>query len=570
MPDFETSPIGPLPAMLAGVMPTSDSPGVMMPGQFGSDDAGRVALGLRVGPRLGGVADGNALGDHDEQRDLGVDGLDHRALGEGGRHERDGHVRAGLLDGLGDGGEDGQLDRVAVGVAVQHRRAGLAGVHAADDLRAGLEHECGVLGALAAGDALDDDLGVLVEEDRHVAISPYAFASSAALSAPSSMVSASVTSGWLASRRIARPSSTLLPSRRTTSGLEALAPELGERADDALGDGVARGDSAEDVHEDALDLRVAEDDVQARGHDLGRGAAADVEEVGGLHAAVVLAGVGDDVEGRHHQARAVADDSDLAVELDVVEVVLLGLGLERVGGILVFEERVTGVTEVGVLIERDLAVQGDDVALFGQHERVDLDERRVLALVDGVELDEHVAHLVDELGGEARRLGDLDGLLLVDAGQRVDRDAGEGLGALDRELLDLHAALDAAEREVRAVRAVQQHREVVLLVDAGALRDHDALDDVTLDVQAEDGLCRLVRLVGGLRDLDAAGLAAAAGLDLGLDDDHAADLLGRGPRLFGRVRDEAGEHRNLVLLEEVACLVFVQIHSAFLRWGDGG
>ena len=103
---------------------------------------------------------------------------------------------------------------------------------------------------------------------------------------------------------------------------------------------VARGDAAEDVHEHALDLRVAEDDVEAVGHDLCRGAAADVEEVGGLHAAVVLAGVGDDVEGRHDEARAVADDADLAVELHVVEVVLLRLRLERVGRGLVLERRV--------------------------------------------------------------------------------------------------------------------------------------------------------------------------------------------------------------------------------------
>ncbi len=137
----------------------------------------------------------------------------------------------------------------------------------------------------------------------------------------------------------------------------------------------------------------------------------------------------------------------------------------------------------------------------------------------------------------------------------IDRDAGERLGALDRELFDLHAALDAAERQVRAVRAVQQHREVVLLVDAGTRGDHDALDDVTLDVEAEDRLRGFVRLVGVLGDLDAAGLAAAAGLDLRLDDDDAAELLGRRPHLLRRVRDDAGEHRHLVLLEEVTCLV---------------
>ena len=98
--------------------------------------------------------------------------------------------------------------------------------------------------------------------------------------------------------------------------------------------------------------------------------------------------------------------------------------------------------------------------------------------------------------------------------------------------------------------------------------DHHALDDVALDVEAEDRLRGLVRLVGGLGDLDAAGLAAAAGLDLRLDDDDAADLLGCGPRLLRRVRDDAGEHRHLVLLEKVSCLVLVQIHSAVLRWGE--
>ena len=35
MPDLDTRPIGPLPAIVAGVMPASASPGVMMPGQFG-------------------------------------------------------------------------------------------------------------------------------------------------------------------------------------------------------------------------------------------------------------------------------------------------------------------------------------------------------------------------------------------------------------------------------------------------------------------------------------------------------------------------------------------------------
>src|SRR5215212_11363963 len=96
--------------------------------------------------------------------------------------------------------------------------------------------------------------------------------------------------------------------------LGGLVAEDAECGDDAVRHGVAGGDPAEDVDEDALDGRVAQDDVQPVGHHLGGGATADVEEVGRLDAAELLTGVGDDVEGAHDQPGAVADDPDLAVE----------------------------------------------------------------------------------------------------------------------------------------------------------------------------------------------------------------------------------------------------------------
>jgi hypothetical protein len=108
--------------------------------------------------------------------------------------------------------------------------------------------------------------------------------------------------------------------------------------------------------------------VQPVGHHLRGGAAADVEEVRRLgrrrEPAVrrdVLTGIRDDVEGRHDQAGAVADDADVAVELDVVEVLLLGRGLERVGAEGVLEAGVVLVAELGVLVQRHLAVEGHDL-----------------------------------------------------------------------------------------------------------------------------------------------------------------------------------------------------------------
>src|SRR3954453_7802947 len=301
-----------------------------------------------------------------------------------------------------------------------------------------------------------------------------------------------------------------------------------QRGGDALGDGVAGGDPAEDVDEDALHGRVGQDDVQPVGHDLGGGPIADFEEVGRADPAELLAGVGHDVQDPHDQAGAVADDADLALELDVVEVLLLGRGLERVrrGGVL--EVGVARVPEVRVVVEGHLRVQREDRAVGRLGQRVDLDQRGVLLAEDVPQLDGDRDHLVADLGGEFRRVNYLGGLRGVDAGRRVDGDAGQRLGLGDRDLLDLHAALDRGHRQEGAVGAVEQVGEVVLLGDVAGLGHHHAMGYVALHVEAEDVLRPRPVLLGVVGQLDATGLAAAAGLHLRLDDDGRADVAGDG------------------------------------------
>ena len=82
-------------------------------------------------------------------------------------------------------------------------------------------------------------------------------------------------------------------------------------------------------------------------------------------------------------------------------------GLERVGRSLVLERCVVGVPEVGVVVEGDLAVEGDDRAVRGLHQRVDLDEGRVLGDEDGPQLLHQVDDLLTHGRVEARGVGDL-------------------------------------------------------------------------------------------------------------------------------------------------------------------
>ena len=71
----------------------------------------------------------------------------------------------------------------------------------------------------------------------------------------------------------------------------------------------------------------------------------------------------------------------------------------------------------------------------------------------------------------------------------------------------------------------------------------------------------LLGLVAVVRELDAARLAAAADLDLGLDDDREAELLGSLDRLAHRCGMPAVGHGYAVLLEQLLSLVFEEVHA---------
>src|SRR6516162_1838490 len=80
----------------------------------------------------------------------------------------------------------------------------------------------------------------------------------------------------------------------------------GQCRHDAVGDLVARGDATEHVDQHAADRGVRQHDLQAVRHHLGRGTAADIEEVRRPDPAERLPRLGHHVQGRHDQSRAVA------------------------------------------------------------------------------------------------------------------------------------------------------------------------------------------------------------------------------------------------------------------------
>ena len=299
----------------------------------------------------------------------------------------------------------------------------------------------------------------------------------------------------------------------------------------------------------------------------------------------------DDVHRGHREAGAVDEAGDVAVEGDVGEAELRGFDLLGVFLVEVAEGDHVGMTEEGVVVERHLGVEGEELAFLRDQERVHFDHRAILLPVELVEL-RHEGHaLLEEVAGEAEREGDLASLEGLEADGRVDLHLEDLLRGVVGDVFDLHAAFGRGDDDREGGRAVEEDGEVVLVVAAvGALAQVGGFGEVDrLDLAAgfaglggHEGVAehRLGVLEGLLlrrRELHAAleavgegAFAAAAGVDLGFHHDATGgvDLGERAFELGGGGDRHALGHGDAELSEQFFGLVFVNIHGKGAKTTD--
>ena len=338
--------------------------------------------------------------------------------------------------------------------------------------------------------------------------------------------------------------------------------------DDPLGDDVAAHDAAEDIDEDPLDIRVLEDDLEGFGDLFAAGAAANIEEVGRLAATFM-----EDVEGGHGQAGAVDQTTDAAVELDVGEVVFAGGDFEGVELRVVDHVGVLAMAEDGVVVEGDLGVHGHEPAGLGHHQRVDLDQGAVLLQAGAVEAEDELDAILAQAPLEAEGERDLARLVGVEPGQRVDGELVDLLRRFARHLLDLDPAFGRGDEDVARRGAVEGDGEIELASDLHRLFDQDAPHPQSFrsglrrhQLAREEILGQLLRLLRVMHHLDAAGLAAAAGVDLCLDHAMSAHHLGGALDLVGGETDAAARDRDVIGTENLFGLVLVNVHGHLREW----
>src|SRR5207302_1667361 len=127
--------------------------------------------------------------------------------------------------------------------------------------------------------------------------------------------------------------------------------------------------TAEDVDEDPFHVGIGDDDLEGCRNLFFGSAAADIEKIRRLATKEL-----DDVHRRHGEPGSVHHTADRAVELDVGEFVPGRLALHRIFLIRVAQLLDVLVTVERVVVEIDLGIETNDLAVLRHYQRVDLEQ----------------------------------------------------------------------------------------------------------------------------------------------------------------------------------------------------
>ena len=126
-----------------------------------------------------------------------------------------------------------------------------------------------------------------------------------------------------------------------------------------------------------------------------------------------------------------------------------------------------------VVVEVELRIERQHLALFGHDERVHLHHRAIERDEGAIKSIEQLRGRLDLRRGESELPRQLARLVRLNPGQPIDRLTDDLLRRLLRDRLDLHAAFRARHDHRRAGRAIEQNGEVNLALDLDRLRDQD-------------------------------------------------------------------------------------------------
>src|SRR6185369_9826391 len=275
----------------------------------------------------------------------------------------------------------------------------------------------------------------------------------------------------------------------------------------------------------------------------------------------------------HGQTGTVDHAADVAVEFYVVEIEFRGLDLKRLFLVEIAQLQVFFVTIESVVIEVDLSIEGNQTIVLGQQEGIDLDKRGVDLVVGVIQSEHELCRLIDEFAWKPKTERKLPCLERPQANRRIDGLFENNIGRFGRDLFDIHPACGGGHEYVSSGHTVERDPKIKLFVDRQTFFDQQSLDLTSLGAglmrhehHAEHLRGDLFCLCRRLGKLYTAAFTAAAGMDLGLNNNDICAELSRGCfSLVRRSGDNAARNRNAVLFQNGFTLIFVDLHKLVYR-----
>ncbi len=169
------------------------------------------------------------------------------------------------------------------------------------------------------------------------------------------------------------------------------------------------------------------------------------------------------------------------------------------------------------------------VAVLLDHQRIDFQQSQVVVDEQLGQADEDVHELLDLVTLEPQLESQLAALERLRADQRVDGGLEDLLRCVVGDFLDIHATFGGGHEHDTTRGAIDHCAQVKLLGNISAGFDQNLADRLAIGIGlvghqslAEPLLCERSGLVLAAHQLDAAGLAATAGMHLSLDHPFGA------------------------------------------------
>ena len=228
-----------------------------------------------------------------------------------------------------------------------------------------------------------------------------------------------------------------------------------------MGNPLTTNNAAENVDENAFDVRIFQQDPESSRHCFFGRATADVQEVCRL-----AAGQLDDIHRRHRQTCAVHHAADVTIKLNIVEIIFSRFNLERIFFVEVAHLLHIGVPEQRVIVERHLAVQRDQFLVGSDDQRVDLYHRRVLLHKQAIQVPQHLNEGIHDGRLHSRKPeseGHVPPVVRLKPDSRIDRFPDDLLRLVSGNFFDLHPTFGACNKHRPAAIPIDEEAHVQFL-----------------------------------------------------------------------------------------------------------